>query len=155
MAVIDCWNGPLSLVVIFFALCLLLLAWSIAGVACRACHSSGIFLKIFLKKKNLFISVLSLGKKGQKETIILKRAKVKNQWEWQLPRKKWLKRCAQKDFDGQKKNSIALASTYKGKNPKVVREVNNNRQKSGIHGKKRQKTKQNTRTASTRVLLVC
>ena len=36
-------NGPLSLVVIFFALCLLLLTWSIAGVACRACHSSGTF----------------------------------------------------------------------------------------------------------------
>ena len=33
----------LSLVVIFFALCLLLLTWSIAGVACRACHSSGTF----------------------------------------------------------------------------------------------------------------
>ena len=43
MAVIDWWNGPLSLVVIFFALCLLLLTWSIAGVACRACHSSGTF----------------------------------------------------------------------------------------------------------------
>ena len=43
MAVIDWWNGPLILVVIFFALCLLLLTWSIAGVACRACHSSGTF----------------------------------------------------------------------------------------------------------------
>ena len=43
MAVIDWWNGPLTLVVIFFALCLLLLTWSIAGVACRACHSSGTF----------------------------------------------------------------------------------------------------------------
>ena len=41
MAVIDWWNGPLTLVVIFFALCLLLLTWSIACVACRACHSSG------------------------------------------------------------------------------------------------------------------
>ena len=41
MAVIDWWNGPLTLVVTFFALCLLLLTWSIAGVACRACHSSG------------------------------------------------------------------------------------------------------------------
>ena len=41
MAVIDWWNGPLSLGVIFFALCLLLLTWSIAGVACGACHSSG------------------------------------------------------------------------------------------------------------------
>ena len=28
---------------IFFALCLLLLTWSIAGVDCRACHSSGTF----------------------------------------------------------------------------------------------------------------
>ena len=36
-------NGPLSLVVIFFVLCLLLLTWSIAGVACRACRSSGTF----------------------------------------------------------------------------------------------------------------
>ena len=43
MAVIDWWNGPPTLVVIFFALCLLLLTWSIAGVACRACHSSGTF----------------------------------------------------------------------------------------------------------------
>ena len=43
MAVIDWWNGPLTLVVIFFALCLLLLTWSIAGVVCRACHSSGTF----------------------------------------------------------------------------------------------------------------
>ena len=43
MAVIDWWNGPLTLVVIFFALCLLLLTWSIASVACRACHSSGTF----------------------------------------------------------------------------------------------------------------
>ena len=41
MAVIDWWNGPLTLVVIFFALCLLLLTWSIACVACRVCHSSG------------------------------------------------------------------------------------------------------------------
>ena len=41
MAVIDWWNGPLTLVVIFFALCLLLLTWSIACVACCACHSSG------------------------------------------------------------------------------------------------------------------
>ena len=32
-----------TLVVIFFAFCLLLLTWSIAGVACRACHSSGTF----------------------------------------------------------------------------------------------------------------
>ena len=44
MAVIDWWNGPLTLVVIFFALCLLLLlTWSIADVACRACHSSSTF----------------------------------------------------------------------------------------------------------------
>ena len=43
MAVIDWWNGRLTLVVIFFALCLLLLTWSIAGVACSACHSSGTF----------------------------------------------------------------------------------------------------------------
>ena len=27
----------------FFALCLLLLTWSIAGIVCRACHSSGTF----------------------------------------------------------------------------------------------------------------
>ena len=47
MAVIDWWNGPLSLVVIFFALCLLLLTWSIAGVACRACHSSGTFFSLW------------------------------------------------------------------------------------------------------------
>ena len=45
MAVIDWWNGPLSLVVIFFALCLLLLTWRIAGVACRACYSSGSFFR--------------------------------------------------------------------------------------------------------------
>ena len=30
-------------IIIFFALCLLLLTWSIAGVACSACHSSGTF----------------------------------------------------------------------------------------------------------------
>ena len=30
----------------FFALCLLLLTWSIAGVACSACHSSGTFFFI-------------------------------------------------------------------------------------------------------------
>ena len=42
-AVIDWWNGPLTLVVIFFALCLLLLTWNIAGITCRACHSSGTF----------------------------------------------------------------------------------------------------------------
>ena len=47
MAVIDWWNGPLTLVVIFFALCLLLLTWSIAGVACRACHSSGTFFSLW------------------------------------------------------------------------------------------------------------
>ena len=41
MAVIDWWNGPLALVVIFFALCMLLLTWNIAGIVCRACHSSG------------------------------------------------------------------------------------------------------------------
>ena len=39
---IDWWNGPLSLVFLF-ALCLLLLTWSIAVIACRACHSSGTF----------------------------------------------------------------------------------------------------------------
>ena len=44
MAAIDWRNEPLTLVVIFFALCLLLLTWSIAGIACCACHSSGIFL---------------------------------------------------------------------------------------------------------------
>ena len=43
MAVIAWWNGPLPLVVIFFALCLLLLTWSIAGISRRACHSSGTF----------------------------------------------------------------------------------------------------------------
>ena len=43
MAVIDWWNGLLTLVIIFFALCLLQLTWSIASIACRACHSSGIF----------------------------------------------------------------------------------------------------------------
>ena len=43
MAVIDWWNGPLTLVVIFFELCLLLLTFSIAGVACRDCHSSDTF----------------------------------------------------------------------------------------------------------------
>ena len=47
MAVIDWWNGPLTLVVIFFALCLLLLTWSIASVACRACHSSGTFFSFW------------------------------------------------------------------------------------------------------------
>ena len=47
MAVIDWWNGPLTLVVIFFALCLLLLTWSIARVACRACHSSGILFSLW------------------------------------------------------------------------------------------------------------
>ena len=46
MAVIDWWNGPLTLVVIFFALCLLL-TWSIACVACRACHSSGTFFSLW------------------------------------------------------------------------------------------------------------
>ena len=45
--VIVWWNGPLTLVVIFFALCLLLLTWSIAGVACRACHSSGTFFSLW------------------------------------------------------------------------------------------------------------
>ena len=47
MAVIDWWNGPLTLVVIFFALCLLLLTWSIACVACHACHSSGTFFSLW------------------------------------------------------------------------------------------------------------
>ena len=47
MAVIDWWNGPLTLAVIFFALCLLLFTWSIAGVACRACHSSGTFFSLW------------------------------------------------------------------------------------------------------------
>ena len=53
-AVIDWWNRPLTLVVIFFALCLLLLTWSIAGAACRACYSSGSFFIVthtHLKKK--------------------------------------------------------------------------------------------------------
>ena len=39
----DWWNRPPTLVGIFFALCLLLLTWSIAGIACRACHLSGTF----------------------------------------------------------------------------------------------------------------
>ena len=43
MTVIDWWNGPLPLVVFLFALCLLLLTWSITSIACRACHSSGTF----------------------------------------------------------------------------------------------------------------
>ena len=47
MAVIDWWNGPLTLVVIFFALCLLLLTWSIACIACRACHSSGTLFSLW------------------------------------------------------------------------------------------------------------
>ena len=41
MAVINWWSGPLVLVVIFFALCMLLLTWNISGIICRACHSSG------------------------------------------------------------------------------------------------------------------
>ena len=36
-----------SLVVIFFALSLLLLTWSIAGIACHACHSSGTFFSLW------------------------------------------------------------------------------------------------------------
>ena len=36
--VIHWWDRPLTLVVFFFVLCLLLLTWSIAGIACRACH---------------------------------------------------------------------------------------------------------------------
>ena len=32
---------------ILFALCLLLLTWSIAGIACRACHSSGTFFSLW------------------------------------------------------------------------------------------------------------
>ena len=47
MAVIDWWNGPLTLVVTFFALCLLPLTWSIASVACRACHLSGTFFPLW------------------------------------------------------------------------------------------------------------
>ena len=59
MAVIDWWNGPLTLV-IFFALCLLLLTWSIAGVACRACHSSGIFFIVtHTRTANLSASMVS------------------------------------------------------------------------------------------------
>ena len=47
MAVIDWWNLPLILVVFFFALCLLLLARSIAGITCSACHSSGTFFSMW------------------------------------------------------------------------------------------------------------
>ena len=47
MTVIDWWNVPLILVVYFFALCLLLLAWSIAGITCCACHSSGTFFSMW------------------------------------------------------------------------------------------------------------
>ena len=47
MAVIDWWNLPLILVVFFFALCLLLLARSIAGITCCACHSSGTFFSMW------------------------------------------------------------------------------------------------------------
>ena len=32
---------------IFFALCLLLLAWSIAGITCCSCHSSGTFFSMW------------------------------------------------------------------------------------------------------------
>ena len=44
---IDWWDGPLAVVVFLFALCLLLLPWSIAGVACRACHSFGTFSSLW------------------------------------------------------------------------------------------------------------
>ena len=47
MAVIDWWNLPLILVVFFFALCLLLLARSIAGITCCACHLSGTFFSMW------------------------------------------------------------------------------------------------------------
>ena len=47
MTVIDWWNGPLTLVVFFFSLCLLLLTWSIAEIACRTCSSPGTFLFYF------------------------------------------------------------------------------------------------------------
>ena len=43
MTVTDWWNGSLPFVVFLFALWLLLLTWSIAGIACRACHSAGTF----------------------------------------------------------------------------------------------------------------
>ena len=58
VAVIDWWKGPLTLVVFLFALCLLLLTWSVAGIAC-SCHSSGTFSSSWLtqahtqKKKKL------------------------------------------------------------------------------------------------------
>ena len=65
MAVIDWWNEPLTLVVIFFALCLLLLTWSIACVACRACHSSGTFFSLWHTHIHLSL-FFSLLKKIQK-----------------------------------------------------------------------------------------
>ena len=43
MTVIDLWKGPLPLVVFLFAFCFLLLTWSIAGINCCVCHSSGTF----------------------------------------------------------------------------------------------------------------
>ena len=58
MAVINWRNGPLVLVVFFLAMCLLLFevslvslvvlaaTWSAAGIAYRACHSSGTFFFI-------------------------------------------------------------------------------------------------------------
>ena len=59
MAAIDWRNEPLTLVVIFFALCLLLLTWSIAGIACCACHSSGIFLHCDTHTHNFFFCLYS------------------------------------------------------------------------------------------------
>ena len=54
MAVIDWWNLPLILVVFFFALCLLLLARSIASITRCACHSSGTFFLMWHTHTLLF-----------------------------------------------------------------------------------------------------
>ena len=61
MAVIDWWNLPLILVVFFFALCLLLLARSIAGITCCACHSSGTFFSMWHTHTLLFFVFCNVG----------------------------------------------------------------------------------------------
>ena len=43
MAMNDWWNGPLTFDVNFFALCFMLVTWSIAGVACCVCSSGNFF----------------------------------------------------------------------------------------------------------------
>ena len=53
MAVIDWWNRLHTLVVFLLALCLLLLSWSIASIACRACHWSGTFFSLWHTRKIL------------------------------------------------------------------------------------------------------